>query len=264
MSSAVDDIAFLANSANRIAILRSLEDGPHSRHVIMEKTDVSRVTLGRILDELEARRWIVQNGQVCEITALGTWVVEEYTAFSKAIEAERELRHVYHWFPEQGFGFNIRCLADASITLVSRADASAPISKLVEQFDIGGTFRAFSFAITSQFLEACWRHVMDATVTWEWVFTTDVLHVLKNNPKMASRSLDMLGSGRAEYRHYEGTIPYVTIISSETVNLRLADDEGAATALIQSGHEDVRSWAESTFDSYWAEGIPVNEEVFTT
>lgn len=264
MSSAVDDIAFLANSGNRVAVLRSLADGPHSRHVIMERTDVSRVTLGRILDELEDRHWIVQSGQVCAVTPLGAWVIEEFTAFSKTIEAERNLRQVYRWFPEPGFGFDIRCLAGADITLVSRADASAPISQLIQQFEVGGPLRAFSFAITSQFLEACWRHVMDGAVTWKWVFTSEVLNVLKKSPKMARQSREMLESGRAEYRQYEDSIPYVVIISTEMVNLRLADEDGAATALIQSDHEDVRAWADSTFDTYWEDGTTVTGEAFTS
>lgn len=263
MSTAVGDIAFLANSENRVAVLGCLRKGPHSRHVIMEKTDVSRVTLGRILDELENRHWIVQNGHVCDITPLGEWVADEFGTLCETIEAEQRLRHVYRWFPEPGFDFDIRCLADADITLISRADASAPITRLIQQFDIGGRFCAFSFAITSQFLEACWRHVMDGSVTWEWVFTEDVLEVLTDSQTMARQSREMLESGRAEYRLFDGSIPYVVIISNEMVNLRLADDDGAATALIQSDDADVRTWAESRFDAYWNDATPVGTEVFT-
>lgn len=264
MSSAVDDIAFLANSENRVAVLRSLINGTHSRHVIAEKTDVSRVTLGRILDELEDRQWITQQGQVCDITPLGAWVIEEFTALSKMMESEQTLRQVFQWFPAEDYGFHISCLADADITLISRADASAPISTLIKQFEIGGRVYAFSFAITSQFLDACWRHVMDGRVTWEWVFTTEVLDVLTNSPEMARQSREMLESGKAEYRHYEGDIPYVVIVSEEMVNLRLADADGAATALIQSNHDPVRAWAETTFQEYWRDGSPIEANVFTS
>lgn len=263
MSSSADEIAFLANSDNRVAVLRSLTDGPHSRHVIAEKTNVSRVTLGRILDELEARQWITQRGQVCDITTLGAWVIEEFTAFGEMMEAEHRLRNVFQWFPEGGYGFHVSCLANAEITMVSRADASAPISKLIHQFEVGGLVRAFSFAITSQFLEACWRHVMDGSVRWEWVFTTEVLDVLRNSPEMARWSREMLESDRAEYRKYDDEIPYVVIVSEEVVNLRLADEDGAATALIQSEHDDVRTWAESTFYGYWSEATPVEADEFT-
>lgn len=263
MTSAADEIAFLANSANRVDVLRSLLDGPHSRHVIAERTDVARVTLGRILTELEDHQWITQRGQVCEITPLGAWVVEEFTTFVQTMEAEQRLRRVSQWFPVEGYGFHISHLADAELTLVSRADASAPISQLVSQFEVGGPVRAFSFAITSQFLEACWRHVMDGSVTWQWVFTGEVLEVLQNNPKMARQSREMLDSGSAEYRHYEGEIPHVVIVSEELVNLRLADDDGAATALLQSDDPEVRAWGEATFEAYWRAGDPIGPDAFT-
>lgn len=263
MGNVVEEIAFLSNSENRVAVLHSLLDGPHSRHVVAEETDVSRVTLGRILDELEERRWITQHGQVCDITPLGSWVFEEFSAFCDLMEAEQSLRQVVQWFPEQGYGFHVSRLVDADITLVSRADASAPISRLVKQFDVGGLVRAFSFAITSQFLDACWRHVMDGSVRWEWVFTSAVLDVLQNSSEMADKSREMLESGRAEYRSYEGEIPYVVIISEELTNLRLADADGAATALIQSDDDAVRAWADSTFESYWESGTPVEASTFT-
>lgn len=263
MNSSLDEIAFLANSANRVAVLRSLTEGPHSRHVIAEKTDVSRVTLGRILDELETRRWITQQGTVCDITTLGAWVIEEFTEFCEMMEDEQRLRTVYRWFPEEGYGFHNSCLAGAEITLVSRADASAPISQLIHQFEIGGLVRAFSFAITSQFLESCWRHVRDGRVRWEWVFTPAVLNVLRTSPEMARWSKEMLESGRAAYRVYDGDIPYVVIVSEEMMNLRLADEDGAATALIQSEDDEVRTWGESTFEEYWSDSTPVTADVFT-
>lgn len=261
--SSIDDIAFLANSENRVAVLRSLLDGPHSRHVVAERTGVTRVTLGRILDELEERRWITEEGAVCDVTPLGRWVVEEFTALCETMAAERRLRRVAQWFPEGGYGFHVGRLADAEVTLVSRADASAPISRLVREFEAGGRFRAFSFAITAPFLAACHRAVVDEGATWAWVFTPDVLDVLVADPEMARFSRELLESGRATFYRYDGDIPSVVIISEAGVNLRLADAEGAPTALIQSDDDEVRSWAESTFEAYRGEATPVDSEVFT-
>lgn len=256
------DIAFLANSDNRVAILESLRDGPHSRHVLEEQTGVSRVTLGRILDDLEDRRWITQEGQVCDITVLGDWVVEEYLAFSELMDAERRLREVVRWFPEADYGFHIGRLADADITVVSRADASAPLSRHVRLFEDGGRYRSFSFAITRLFLESCHQHVTDGTITFEWVFTPEVLDVLRGDPRLASHSAEMLETGRVEYRRSDEDIPYIVLLSEESVNLRLADDDGSPTALIQSDDEAVRTWAEATFEDYWEDATPVTVDEF--
>jgi len=260
---AIDEIAFLANSANRVAVLERLEGGAHSRHVLAEEAGVSRVTVGRILDDFAERRWITQRGQVAEITPLGSWVRESFEALCEVMAAERSLRPVAPWFPPEGFGFPIEQLHDAEITLVSRADAAAPISKLVREFDDGGRVRAFSFAITGQFLEACWRAVTAGSATWEWVFTPAVFEVLVSNPRMARWSRELLASGRATYHRYDGDIPYVVIISGSRVNIRLADDGGAATALVQSDDGVVRSWAEETFEGFRRSATPLTAESFT-
>ncbi|MCU4751373.1 hypothetical protein OB919_05155 [Halobacteria archaeon AArc-curdl1] len=263
MNPSDQDIAFLANSENRVALLRCLTGGRHARDGLITKVGVSRVTLGRILDECDDRNWITQEGQVCTITPLGSWVLEEYEAFSEMMAAERRVREVFQWFPDEEYGFHIRHLADAKITAVSRANASAPLSQHVRLFENGGEFWSFSFAITLLFLKTCWRHVMNEDITFEWVFTPQVLDVLKNDPELARHSREMLESGRVEYRHYEGTITYIVLGSEKTVNLRLADKEGSPTALIESDIDAVREWAESTFDRYWADATPVGTDAFT-
>lgn len=257
------DIAFLANSENRVAVLRSLLDGPHARHVVQERTGVSRVTLGRILDELVGRRWITRRGQVCEVTPLGEWVVEAVTRLAETLTAERRLRDVFEWFPDPGYGFHVSHLADAEITRISPADASAPITALVQQLAGGGTVRAFSFAITSQFLAACWRHALDGDIDFHWVFTTAVLDVLQANAAMARQARELLESGRAAFYHHPGAVPYVVVITEAAANLRLADRDGAATALIRSTDPTVRAWAETAFEAYREAATPVDAAVFT-
>lgn len=263
MSTALEDIAFLANSENRVAVLKSLCDGPHARHVLMEMTDVSRVTLGRILDELEQRGWITRHGQICDVTPIGAWVCEEFDAFEQRMAAENELRAVSQWLPEAGYEFHISCLAGSEITHVTREDATAPIARLMQHFAVGGRMRAFSFAITAPFLQACHGHILDGDITWEWVFTPAVRRVLAADAEMSRYSREMLTSGGATYREFDGEIPHVVVISSELINLRLADDDGAATALIQVNHPEVREWAERTFEAYWDAAAPIGVEAFT-
>lgn len=257
-----EDIAYLANSANRVFILEHLVDGPHSRHVLAEMADVSRVTLGRILDELESRDWIEQEGQICEITSLGEWVIEEYIAYNEVVNAQQNLQKVIQWFPDEEYGFHLSCLANAEITHVSRADASAPLSQHIKQLEAGGAFWSFSCAITRLFLESCWRHVMDETISFDWVFTPEVLEVLKSDETMSMFSREMLEAGRVEFRLYQGDIPYIVLGSDTEVNLRLADEDGSPTALIESEDDTVREWAESTFEDYWEEATPVNPDTF--
>lgn len=262
MTRSDEEIAFLANSENRVSLLECLTTDAHSRDVLQDRLDVSRVTLARILDELAEREWIDQRGQVAKITPLGSWVLEEYLSFRDMMAAERRLREVAPWFPNDPYGFHLRHLADAEITIVSRANASAPLSKHVKQFAEGGQFWSFSFAITRLFLETCWRHVCDGSVTFEWVFTPGVLDALTGDASMSSQSKEMLKSGGATYRLYEGEIPYIVLGSEESVNLRLADEEGSPTALVETDAGAVREWARTTFSAYWEQSTPVGPDAF--
>jgi hypothetical protein len=55
---ALEDIAYLCRSANRVTILDALTEGPYSRRELANQTDASRTTLDRIVNELEERRWV--------------------------------------------------------------------------------------------------------------------------------------------------------------------------------------------------------------
>jgi len=55
MDTALDDIGFLANSENRVAVFETLVEAPRSRHEIGGLVDASRVTIARILRELDER-----------------------------------------------------------------------------------------------------------------------------------------------------------------------------------------------------------------
>lgn len=53
---ALEDIAYLLRSPNRVRILDALTRDPYSRRELGEQTGTSRTTLDRIVNELEERR----------------------------------------------------------------------------------------------------------------------------------------------------------------------------------------------------------------
>lgn len=230
--------------------------------MLPEETGITRVTRGRILNELETRRWVIREGKVCEITQLGSQVIEEFTSLAAMMAAERRLGDVIDRFRAAGCGFAIDRLADDESTRVHRADATAPISRIAERFSLGGRIRAFSFVITGEAPTSCRLNVMDGEISRRWVFADSVLEVITTPPPMARQSRAMLETGRAQYRHFSSDIPHVVVITNACVDLRPADEDDAATALLQSDDGAVGSWADRIFESYWAEDAPVDSAVF--
>jgi predicted transcriptional regulator len=56
MDTALDDIAFLANSDNRVAVFERLVDGSRARDELTDQVEASRVTIARILRASSSRR----------------------------------------------------------------------------------------------------------------------------------------------------------------------------------------------------------------
>lgn len=69
-----DDVEFLANSWNRFEVLDAVAESPRTRTELKELTNVSRVTLSRVLSDLEDRGWIVRETDRFEATNNGAVV----------------------------------------------------------------------------------------------------------------------------------------------------------------------------------------------
>lgn len=258
---ALEDVAFLSTSPNRMAILCCLREQPHSRHVLTEMTGVSRVTLARILDDLEERNWITQAGTRSEITPLGAWVCSEFIRLCEVLAEERTLRPVVPWFPPGGFGFPISALTDAEITLRTQADPTAPVGVFVRELESMTDYRAFSFSYTEPWFETTHERTLNDGLSWEWVTTPEVIQVLRADPRLSPRLREVLETGRAQIYTNED-VNTVVLFGDDRVLIRLVDDDQAPAALITATHPDVWAWAEDTFTAYKTHGEPVDPTTF--
>ncbi|MFC4439005.1 MULTISPECIES: transcriptional regulator FilR1 domain-containing protein [Natrialbaceae] len=80
---------------------------------------------------------------------------------------------------------------------------------------------------------------------------------------MVDHAREMVESGQAKFFGHTGTIPVTVFLIDDVVLLCLSGDEGAPRAVIETTDETVRSWAESTIDTYRREGELLDPELFT-
>jgi predicted transcriptional regulator len=250
MESALDDVAFLALSENRVAFLTTLSDQqPHARDELMDAIDVSRPTLARILDDLEERAWITQHGQTCRITSLGAWVHDEFTGLLTMMDTARRLRAVEQWLSAETLSFDLSRLADAGITLPSQNEPLAPMHRASELERVATRSRLFTHALPVLCLDAHWEAITTASQQFEAVVTPRVVETM-TKPPHASQFEDILAAERATVFVYDGTISDVVGINDGVVYFGIDDDKGAPLALIETDDEAIRAWAEETFESY--------------
>ena len=261
MDGAYDDVAFLANSANRVAVLEALETGPRHRDELRDRVDVSRVTLSRILGDLEDRRWIDRSGQECWLTPLGAWVVEEFTDLLEVMETEHRLREVIPWFPSQQVPFDVRCLRDATICVPSSTNMWAHVQRGADCFRSARWARVVSSQTAPPIIEATAVAVAERGQLFEAVLTRELVETILDDSTMGPLFVEILGAPTASVSVYDESLPVVTFITDGTVGIPLTDDEDIARALILSDDETIYDWAETTFEHYRDRAEPLDRDV---
>ncbi|WP_254544305.1 helix-turn-helix transcriptional regulator [Halomarina pelagica] len=263
IQSSLEEIEFLARSPNRIRVLDTLTAEPMKRHEIEAGTGISRATLARILDDFEDRGWVIREGKQYETTPVGNYVAQEFTDVLKRFAPVPGLNEVAQWFPEEGFDFDLGCLAGAEIIRPARSDALAPTTHITRRLRTADRVRVISYSHLSDVMEVCWRATAERTLELESIVDRGVLERIETDPRMLDHAQEMVESGQAKFFWHEGPIPVTVFLIDDVVLLCLSGDEGAPHAVIETSDETVHSWAESIIDTYRCEGEVLDPRLLT-
>lgn len=263
MNTALDDIAFLANSENRVAVVEALVQAPRSRDEMRDQVDASRVTVARILRELESRKWITRSGREYAVTPLGEWVYEEFSHLVGEIEAEQRLRDALQWVPTDQLPFDVRCLRDAEIVLLDGCDATAMVRRIVDFQRAGGRVRGFARCVAPVVIETHWELTVRGDTRVELVFTPAALDVVRTHPTAAQQFREMLEAENAQYFVSEA-VPMSVGIVDGAVAITLTDEQGVLKGGVVTDDETVHAWAVDRFEACRDEAKPVAPDAITT
>lgn len=260
MDDPLADVAFLASSVNRVRALDTLADGPHDRDELQDALGISRVTVTRILDGFETRGWIAHEERAYRATPLGDVVAAEFGDFLDTVATMRRLSAVFPWFPDD-FDVDLQRLADARITVPSPSDSVAPVRRAAELMGETDAVRGLASGIAPDALKANRDAVVERGQSFEIVFSTDVLDVIRADPTMAGWLRELLDAGGRVYGH-ENVECLAGEFDRETVMVGLSDETGVPHALVESDDEAMCAWFQATFESYRGEAESVSSDAF--
>lgn len=256
MDSALDDITFLANSENRVAVFEAFVEAPRSRDEVRDQVDASRVTVARILGELEARNWIEHSGEAYVVTPPGEWIYDEFTRLVDEVEAEHRLRDPLQWIPTEVMTFDARSLRDAEIILLDGTDATALVRRIIEFHRSGEWVRGLSRGAAPEFVENHWEITVHGDTQVDVVLTPEALEVVRNHPPSAQQFREMLDEENARYSVNED-IPISVGIVDGTVGINLTDDRGVLKGGLLTDDETVHAWAVDLFETCRDRASPI-------
>jgi len=259
METALDDVAFLANSENRVAVLEIIVEESRDRDELRDQVDASRVTIARILRELEAREWITRSGHKYTVTPSGEWVYDEFIRLIGEMEAENRLREAVQWLPADLLTFDIRSLRDAELILVDETDATVLVRRIVEFHRSGDHIRGIARESAPAFIENQWELTVQGDTHVELVITPDIVETIRDHQPTARRFREMLNQANANYFVYED-IPISVGIVNGAVGINLTDEQGTLKGRLKTDNEAVHAWAVDLFEICQEQARPVDPD----
>ncbi|WP_312912257.1 helix-turn-helix transcriptional regulator [Natronosalvus caseinilyticus] len=259
METALEDVAFLANSENRVAVLEFLVEAPHSHDEIRDRIGASRVTTARILREFEARNWIARSGQECTVTPTGEWVCDELTRLVGEMEAERRLREPLQWLPSDLLTFDVRRLRDAELVVLEESDATAIVRRILEFRRSGDRIRGVTRTVAPEFIENDWKSTVHGDTHLEMVITPDVLDAIRTHSTSAKQLREMLEETDVHVSVFDD-VPISVGIVDGAVGIDLTDEQGVVKGGFVTEDEAVYEWAVDLFEACRDEANPVDPD----
>lgn len=246
ITDAIEDVAYLSRSANRVRILDAVEGRPATRRELADRTETSRTTLDRIVTELEDRGWVERTTEgAYAVTPVGAVLLRQVRPFLRAVAAVDRLGEAVTWLPVDDLSIGLEHFADATVIRPEHdvVEVVEYMSELIRESD---RFRVLSGLTPPERLDRTLHEaVTEAGLAVTGVLTGQTLELIRGEPRRRERWQEMVEAG-AEVSLYEGSIPCNLWIADETVLIKKSAEEPIPESYgrpIVSDNEAVRSWA---------------------
>ena len=259
---AMDDIAYLGRSENRVRLLQAVTEEPATRSALAERTGIASTTIGRILNELQGRNWVERTSEgEYDATPTGHNVVREFMPFVGAMDTIGQLGDAVGMLPTEELSIGIQHFREATVVEPSPNAPYEIVELLAERISDATLFRVLTFLDPPPPVgEVMQEGVFEDRLTAEHVLAGGLVEYLRKRQKNPPRWREYIEAGATVYR-YAGHIPCNLFIVDETV-LIMNDRPKGGGAAIRSENETVRSALSELFETYRDSADLVTAEYF--
>lgn len=261
---ALEDIAYLSRSGNRIDVLGLVASKPQPPREIRAEVDASRSTIRRILAELVERGWAERtpDGDIVA-TVKGEHVVTTFLPLAGSIQAIRDLDEAVAWLPSDELSIDLYHFRDATVRRGDRNSPAAEASYLHDRLrDASTLVNLTSVGPPLSMMKTTRDGVISGRLTATTVLTERVVGYILDQPEQIPLWGEYITGGASVYC-YEGEIPCHLFIVDETVLIGNNQPEVIRPCeFIETDNETVLSWARQMVESYRADATPLGPEPF--
>ncbi len=259
MSSQFDAIEFLARSPHRVEVLEALAERPRTRHELKELADVSRITIARLLDDLQEWQWIVQDDGQYEATARGRLVSREFSRLRANLTVGDQLDDALQWLPVDEFEFDLARLHDADVLRASSWESQTEAIRHAANCVHGAEhIRGTAIGFSHEVVDAIRELVVEGEGSFEVVVDETALGMIRNDDGLRERFQDILGSQNGTLHRYTGSTPLHMVTTFDDLVVICGHvDEGPPPGTLETTDTKVHEWARSYFESARSESATI-------
>jgi len=265
---AIDDVTFLIRSQHRMHILQLLSEKSRTRETLLTATGASRVTLSRILSDMEERNWIDRQygSDELSITDIGAAIYEELAELIETVHVANEKSHVTGQLPIGWRGLQLRHLVDSQVVVDDAADPVAASRAVADAIADSTAVRALASTATQLSMKnglASRRNGVEADD--EVVFDADATAVCLNNDSVRDQWMDLEATADAPaFFSYDQSFPCeMYLVDGQTVYLMSWGETEGDTTVVRSENSRVVEWARVTFQNVRSESTTLSERAAT-
>lgn len=261
----LEDIEFLAREPHRVEVLGALAEAPRTRHELRERADVSRVTIGRLIDDLDNRGWIVHDNDQYEATARGRMVSREFARLRANLAVGDHLDDALQWLPVEEFEFDLARLHDADVLRASSwENQTAAIRHAAECVQDATHIRGTAIGFSHEVVDSIRDLVVQEGGTFEVVIDETAFRMIQNDEGLRRRFTDILQSDTGALYRYTGPNPLHMVMTFDDLVVICGHvDEGPPPGTLETADPEVHAWAESYFEEALSESEPVEVAALT-
>ncbi|OAQ51304.1 hypothetical protein HTG_17355 [Natrinema mahii] len=259
----VEAVAFLARSEHRLRVLDLLADNARSRARLLERMDATRVTLGRILGDLEDRRLVRRTNpdRRYELTTFGEFVHRDFTRLLRTVSVGQTYPELVSRLPTDWFEFDLRCLVDSEHVRGKSPDPLAAARVVANALKNGSSCEALVGTFTSLPMYAYEQDLQgDTSSEVRVVFDAGVTETMLEDPSLRAKWQDIEATTDSTvYYSLDEQVPYTVDFIDETVFLTIDREQGTGFDIISCTHPDVLAWADRVISEHRDRAVPLRQ-----
>lgn len=261
---ALEDVAYLTRSPNRVRILDALADGPWTRRALTEATGASRTTLDRIVNEFEEREWAERepDGRYAA-TATGNALMDAVAPCLDAVAAVQRLGDAVAWLPREELPIGLEHFSDATVRHPDTDDPVETGDYFAELIIDADEITVLSeWAPPERVAKTMHEEVVEGRLEGRFVETRDTVEYIFEDPMRRERWEEMLDAGATSWL-YDGDVPCNCFVIGDTVLVKSSGPDAIQESYgspIESTNDVVREWALDLVERYRQESTRVDHE----